>query len=461
MWGCYPPSPYATDKLSTLLLPAASLLLASVAWTLHPQTGVRLPSREASASSDGWALGIVLLASGGGGIVAISIVANQHITGSSNTSWYSPFVLVLCYALALAMPIHAALSEHTIRHRPLHIATGIVGLLLFAAFVGFLYGTNYDGGYWSYCLLAAVLLQGFILLSALTRLVADWNASADGKMISTAWLALVVGMSVNLFVQFACGFVVAVMVRPNAATMEDYETQVYELLTSPSIFLAIVVLSQASLFAVVMMAARLSPLPTRQRLALLPVAWNVWRWGIVIASCLFPMGVGVILLEIMSLVVAPDPTLETVLRKLSPAQWWLYLLVIALLPGFVEELLFRGYFQSRLQLRWQPGWCVALSGVLFGLFHIHPHAILFAIVVGLWLAYIAYCSGSTWPTIACHVAINAWMTLLSYLAIYNDIDSGVVIGVILVLAGLVPFVVSLRWLNGMSKPMGNHDLLAA
>ena len=452
-----------------------------------------------------------MCALGVGGIIAISIVTDQLIRGSSNTSWYTPFVLVLCYSLALAMPINAALSTRTIRHRAMHIANGVVGILLFAAFVGFLYRTVHVPGTWGYCLLAAVLFQVFMLLNVLSRLVADWIAlvdlkrilgideaglalrssdsattepavepndqlrgldvghpddrlSVDGEpragsprqIVSTAWFALVVGMSLNLIVQFACVFLLAGMVRPNKTTLQDYETQIYELLTAPSFFLAIVVLSQASVLAVVMFAARLSPLPTLQRLALLPVHWNPSRWAMVIASCLFPVGVGVILVEILGQVIAPDPTLETVLRNLSPAQWWLYLVVIALLPGFIEELLFRGYFQSRLHLRWHPAVCVTLSGVLFGLFHIHPHAIVFATVVGMWFAYIAYCSGSTWPTIACHVAINALMTLLSWMAIYTFIDSGIGIGIILALSGLVPFVRSLRWLSDISKPLV-HD----
>ncbi len=85
------------------------------------------------------------------------------------------------------------------------------------------------------------------------------------------------------------------------------------------------------------------------------------------------------------------------------------LLFISLAPGFMEELLFRGYIQSRLLKRWPAGWAILVSSVLFGLLHIMPQAVVFATVVGLWLGVVAWRTNSVWPGIACHAFVNgAW-----------------------------------------------------
>ena len=50
-----------------------------------------------------------------------------------------------------------------------------------------------------------------------------------------------------------------------------------------------------------------------------------------------------------------------------------------------------------------------MTTIVFGLFHVIPHAIALATILGLWLGVIAYRIGSIWPGGLCHGCINsAW-----------------------------------------------------
>jgi len=82
------------------------------------------------------------------------------------------------------------------------------------------------------------------------------------------------------------------------------------------------------------------------------------------------------------------------------------LLFISLAPGFSEELLFRGYMQRRLLERWNASAAILVTSLIFALFHITPHAVVFALPVGIWLGLMAWKSRSVWPGIVCHALIN-------------------------------------------------------
>ena len=63
-------------------------------------------------------------------------------------------------------------------------------------------------------------------------------------------------------------------------------------------------------------------------------------------------------------------------------------LCIGVLPGFAEELLFRGYVQTRLSQRWGRWWGVGIAAALFGIMHIDPVHGTFAGIFGLYLGYL-------------------------------------------------------------------------
>jgi membrane protease YdiL (CAAX protease family) len=76
-------------------------------------------------------------------------------------------------------------------------------------------------------------------------------------------------------------------------------------------------------------------------------------------------------------------------------------------PGIVEELLFRGYLQSRLLQRWPPLLAVGASALIFSAAHLDPIHVLGVIPLGVWLGTVAWRAGSVWPAILCHAVNNA------------------------------------------------------
>ncbi len=83
------------------------------------------------------------------------------------------------------------------------------------------------------------------------------------------------------------------------------------------------------------------------------------------------------------------------------------IVIVAVVPGMVEELLFRGYLQSRLLRRWPPLLAVGVSTLVFSAAHFDVMHVLGVIPLGVWLGTIAWRAGSVWPAMLCHAVNNA------------------------------------------------------
>jgi uncharacterized protein len=76
--------------------------------------------------------------------------------------------------------------------------------------------------------------------------------------------------------------------------------------------------------------------------------------------------------------------------------------------------------QRRLIERWPASVAILVTSVIFAIFHIMPHAVLFAFPIGVWLGIMAWKSGSIWPGVICHAVING---------LWNIYHVGVYLGV--------------------------------
>jgi membrane protease YdiL (CAAX protease family) len=90
-------------------------------------------------------------------------------------------------------------------------------------------------------------------------------------------------------------------------------------------------------------------------------------------------------------------------------------LIMGALPGFGEELFFRGYMQTRLAARWGAARAIVVSGLLFGLLHLDPVQSPLAACLGLYLGLVAVRAGSIWPAIIAHTVNNVVAVLTAAL----------------------------------------------
>lgn len=91
----------------------------------------------------------------------------------------------------------------------------------------------------------------------------------------------------------------------------------------------------------------------------------------------------------------------------------------ALMPGFAEELLFRGVLQRAIA---RPLLATLVSGAAFALFHVDPVHVVGVLPLGLFLSWVAQRS-STSVTIFAHVANNS-IALLSMQSATLDVGYG-------------------------------------
>jgi membrane protease YdiL (CAAX protease family) len=109
-----------------------------------------------------------------------------------------------------------------------------------------------------------------------------------------------------------------------------------------------------------------------------------------------------------------DSTIDSFFRfvtALDGASWWLLLLLSGVIAPFAEELFYRGALQSRFVDRFGPATGITVTSVLFGFAHLTALHGLSAFVLGAYLGWIAWISGSCRAAIVAHVVNNSLAVL--------------------------------------------------
>jgi membrane protease YdiL (CAAX protease family) len=105
--------------------------------------------------------------------------------------------------------------------------------------------------------------------------------------------------------------------------------------------------------------------------------------------------------------IAPDFTLgalDTLDGITHSAPVWAVVPVLAFIPGFCEEILFRGAFQRSIRA---PVLGILLSGLLFACYHVDPHHVIAVLPLGFYLAWLGARTNSLWVPVTAHIANNA------------------------------------------------------
>ncbi len=80
--------------------------------------------------------------------------------------------------------------------------------------------------------------------------------------------------------------------------------------------------------------------------------------------------------------------------------------VIAVTPAVCEEFLFRGLVLKNFEMITLSRNAILLTGLIFALFHFHPFNLIPLIIVGCYLTFIVYYSGSIFTAVISHFIFN-------------------------------------------------------
>jgi membrane protease YdiL (CAAX protease family) len=84
------------------------------------------------------------------------------------------------------------------------------------------------------------------------------------------------------------------------------------------------------------------------------------------------------------------------------------LLLLAVIPGFCEEVFFRGFCQTSLEASWGTKTAIIVTAVLFAILHGNPWYIHLYFLLGFFLGFVYAASRTLWIPITCHVVNNAF-----------------------------------------------------
>jgi len=184
--------------------------------------------------------------------------------------------------------------------------------------------------------------------------------------------------------------------------------RIQEFLRQPVGLSVAVLLTSVPLAAAALVGAALS----RERLAdRLRTHVAGVRWGLLPAMVLGILALSNVLDNVLNLLgLADDGNLKLIADVIGSARGGelaLVFVVMALGAGMAEELFFRGFMQARLLRAWPPAAAIATASVAFGILHMDWVHSPVAGLLGLYLGWIAWRSGSIVPAIIAHVVNNA------------------------------------------------------
>lgn len=100
------------------------------------------------------------------------------------------------------------------------------------------------------------------------------------------------------------------------------------------------------------------------------------------------------------------------ITEMLPA--WLGVMIIGCLPGFIEEMLYRGILFSAFKKR-SVLTGIIVSAVSFGFMHMNFNQIMYAVYLGIIFALLVEATGSLISTMILHMLFNAMNTLYLYI----------------------------------------------
>jgi membrane protease YdiL (CAAX protease family) len=90
---------------------------------------------------------------------------------------------------------------------------------------------------------------------------------------------------------------------------------------------------------------------------------------------------------------------------------WMLFGAIAITPAVCEELMFRGYLQRQVERGTGLVWSIVLVGILFGAYHLQVTKVLPLAMLGVYLGFVVWATGSVWTGAMVHLLNNGLAVL--------------------------------------------------
>lgn len=136
--------------------------------------------------------------------------------------------------------------------------------------------------------------------------------------------------------------------------------------------------------------------------------WRSWPAVVIGAPSVLVLGIG--LFEVVNRYVFPVP--ESLLEAFGQSlvediPLWQMVFFISIMPGVIEEIAFRGVLFSGLRKRFTTSWApVAVSALVFSVFHVSLFRIAPTAFIGIVLAVVVLRTGSIFPAMLWHFLNN-------------------------------------------------------
>jgi membrane protease YdiL (CAAX protease family) len=115
-----------------------------------------------------------------------------------------------------------------------------------------------------------------------------------------------------------------------------------------------------------------------------------------------------------------EELLKVLVHAASPVELVFVIIVVAIVPSIVEEMLFRGLIQKTFEQLMSPVVSAILAGTIFGLFHMNPFELVPLIGLGVFFGLLRYRSQSLVVPIISHFLNNLMAILAMYYGLPDE-----------------------------------------
>ncbi len=172
------------------------------------------------------------------------------------------------------------------------------------------------------------------------------------------------------------------------------------------------ILSQSMIFVPTIIYILISKCDLRETLRLKKTHWLAI---IIVPAFVVALEPLMTLINAISLLWVESATTELATGLVSNHKLWVSTLLMAVTPGIVEELAYRGVIMGSYRYGSRLA-AIIIGGIMFGAMHMNFNQMAYAMVLGMMLGFLAEATGSIFTTMYAHFCFNEISVIISYIA---------------------------------------------